>query len=74
MTTLRRKALLLLTLALSLLLALTPAMAEQWDIVSLGDALREAQAAFNEADAAYDELCETVFTLQEQYDNGTEKE
>ena len=74
MTILRRKALLLATLALSLLLALTPAMAVQWDIVSLGDALREAQAAFDTADAAYDSLCETVFELQEQYDNGSESE
>ena len=74
MKNLRRSTLLLLTLALSLLMALTPAFAAQWDIVSLGDAMREAQAAYDAADAAYDELCETVFALQERYDNGTEAE
>ncbi len=72
MTNLRRGAALLLTLALSLLLALTPALAAQWDIVSLGDALREAQTAWDEADAAYDALCTRLGELQEQYDNGTE--
>lgn len=60
-----------LLLALALLLAVAPAFAAQWDIVSLGDALREAQSAFDTADAAYDELCDRVFALQEQYDNGT---
>ena len=74
MKNLRRSALLLLTLVMSLLLAVTPAFAEQWDIVSLGEAMREAQSAYDAADAAYDELCETVFTLQERYDNGTEAE
>ena len=74
MKNLRRGALLLLTLVMSLLLAVTPAFAEQWDIVSLGEAMREAQSAYDAADAAYDELCETVFTLQERYDNGTEAE
>ena len=74
MTNLRRRGFLLLALALSLLLALTPAFAADWNIVSLGDAMREAQNAWDVADAAYDELCETVFALQEKYDNGTEKE
>ena len=44
MMNLRNKALLALSLLLSLLLALTPAFAAQWDIVSLGDEMREAQA------------------------------
>ena len=68
MTHIRRNASLLLTLAMALLLALTPAFATEWNIVSLGDAMREAQTALDTADAAYDELCETVFALQEQYD------
>ena len=74
MTNLRRKALMALTLLLSLLMALTPAFAAQWDIVTLGEAMREAQSAVDAADAAYDELCETVSALQERYDNGTEAE
>ena len=71
MTNLRRHALLLLTLVMSFLLALTPAMAQDYTIETLGDAIREAQTAYDEANADYDELCELVFDLQEQYDNGT---
>ena len=74
MTTMRRRMLLLLTLMMSLLLALAPAMAADWTIGEMGDALREAQTAFDTADADYDALCEKVFTLQERYDNGSEKE
>ncbi len=74
MTSLRRRALVMLALLMSLVMALTPAAADDWDIAELGDALREAQASADQADADYDALCETVFTLQERYDNGSEAE
>ena len=72
MMNLRRKAALLLALLLSLLLALTPAFAAGTDIVTLGDDLREAQAAYDAADVAYEALCQRIGELQDQYDNGTE--
>ena len=73
MTHIRRKALLLLTLLLSVLLALNPAMAAgETEIAAVGDDLRAAQAAYDAADAAYDELCARIETLQETYDKGTE--
>lgn len=74
MTSIRRHALLLLTLVMSLLLALSPAMAANYTIEEMGDALREAQSAFDAADEAYDTLCETVFELNERYENGSEAE
>lgn len=74
MKNLRRNAMLLLTLLMSLLLALTPAAADDWSILDLGDALRQAQTAWDTANADYDALCETVFELQERYDNGSEAE
>ena len=75
MMNLRRKATLLLSLLLTLLLALCPAFAQaETDIVALGDDLRQAQSAFDAADAAYDALCERIGELQDSYDNGTEAE
>ena len=72
MTYLRRHAMLLLTLVMSLLLALTPALAANYTISELGDALREAQTAYDAANEAYDALCETVAELNKQYENGSE--
>lgn len=75
MSMLRRHTALLLTLLMSLLLLLTPAAAAgDMTITELGDALREAQAAFDQADADYDALCETVFALNECYENGSDAE
>ncbi len=76
MTILRRRGMLLLTLVMSLLLALVPAfgMASEYTIDEMGDALREAQSAFDAADEAYDALCEQVFELNEQYENGSESQ
>ena len=74
MTNMRRRMMLLLTLMLSLLLAAAPALAADWTIADLGDALREAQTAFDTADAEYDALCEKVFELNERYEKGSEKE
>ena len=68
----RRKAALMVALLLSLLLALTPAFAAGTDIVTLGEDLREAQAACDAADAAYEALCLRIEELQDQYDNGSE--
>ena len=68
----RRKAALMVALLLSLLLALTPALAAGTDIVTLGEDLREAQAACDAADAAYEALCLRIEELQDQYDNGSE--
>ena len=76
MTFLRRHAMLLLALLTSIMLALVPAagMASDYTIGEMGDALREAQAAFDAADEAYDALCEEVFELNERYEKGSESE
>ena len=74
MKNLRRSLMLMLTLLMSLLLAFTPAAAQDWTIGELGDYLRNAQTAWEQADADYDALCDTVFALQEIYCNGTEAE
>jgi len=74
MTFLRRKGMLLLALMMSLLMALTPAVASEYTIDEMGDALREAQTAYDAADEAYDALCEQVFELNEKYENGSESQ
>ena len=63
----RRKAALMVALLLSLLLALTPAFAAGTDIVTLGEDLREAQAACDAADAAYEALCLRIEELQDMW-------
>jgi len=77
-TTLRRRALLLLTLLLSFAMAFTPAaglaQTAQNSIEELGASLLQAQLDYDEANAAYDKLAETVIDLQAQYDKGTEKQ
>ena len=75
MTQIRRKALLLLSLMMALLLALTPALAAgEPEIVLLGDELRLAQQAYDAANADYDDLCARIEELQDRYDNGSEAE
>ena len=74
MKNLRQRFMLLLSLLMSLLLALTPALAQDWTIGEMGELLRQAQADWESADADYDALCEQVFTLQEQYENGSREE
>ena len=74
MKNLRRSFVLLLTLLMSLLLAFAPALAQDWTIGEMGDVLRDAQTAWEAADADYDALCDTVFELTEIYENGTEAE